>query len=278
MPFQPSGWRHFPILGITVLLRRYQIESVSPLNLMEENANIIEAFTELAPRYEQVVDSELNRIWGWSYNSFVNLLIAATSIQPQDIILDIATGTGVIPSRLEKAGHPRQQIHGLDITISMLRHARRRLADQDGQANHNLACASALDMPYANSAFSQVLCGLATHHKDVNQLVGETNRVLRNGGRLTIADVGGSKILKNPVVKFLVRVVAFCYFLLHENKTRAWAESDAVSNVLSKDDWSVLLWEYGFRNIAIQELKTRYFWVPAPLLIKAEKMGDGLHD
>jgi ubiquinone/menaquinone biosynthesis C-methylase UbiE len=244
---------------------------------MEDKANIIESFSEMAPRYEQVVDSELNRFWGWSYYGFINLLLASTPIQQQDIILDVATGTGVIPYHLEKAGHPHNQIHGLDITMSMLLHAKRRLGVQDSHANQNLVCASAMDMPYANSRFTQVICGLATHHMDVKKLILETFRVLRSGGKLTIADVGGSHIWKFPGVKFLVRIVAFIYFFLVENKTRAWAESNAVSNVLSKDDWSLVLMNSGFRNIVIQKLKSRYFWVPAPLLIKAEKKGDEQH-
>ena len=238
---------------------------------MEDKANIIEAFSELAPRYEQVVNSELNRFWGWSYRGFINLLIASTTIQPEDIILDVATGTGVIPSLLEKAGHPHNQIHGLDITLSMLKHAKRRLGDQDGQANQNLVCASAMEMPYANSSFSQVICGLATHHMDVNKLILESYSILQSGGKLTIADVGGSAYWKIPGVKFLLRIAAFIYFFLVENKSRAWAETSAVSNVLSKEDWSLVLLNSGFRNIVIQKLKSRYFWVPAPLLIKAEK-------
>ncbi len=238
---------------------------------MEDKANIIEAFSELAPRYEQVVNSELNRFWGWSYKGFINLLIESTTIQPHDIVLDVATGTGVIPSLLEKAGHSHRQIHGLDITFSMLKHARRRLEDQAGHANRNLVCASAMEMPYANSSFSQVICGLATHHMDVKKLINESYCILQSGGKLTIADVGGSKILKFPPVKFFVRVFAFCYFLLFENKTRAWAESSAVSNVLSKEDWSLVLMNSGFRNIVIKKLSSKYFWVPAPLLIKAEK-------
>ena len=98
---------------------------------MAEKAHIVEAFSELAPRYEQVVDSELNRFWGWSYKAFVTRLLASTAVHPQDIILDVATGTGVIPSLLEKDGHPRSQIHGLDITMSMLLHAKRRPGFQD---------------------------------------------------------------------------------------------------------------------------------------------------
>jgi ubiquinone/menaquinone biosynthesis C-methylase UbiE len=238
---------------------------------MKDKDNIIDAFSEMAPRYEKVVDSELNRFWGWSYNGFINLLLASTPVQPQDIILDVATGTGVIPYQLEKAGHPPNQIHGLDITMSMLLHARRRLAVQNGHANQNLACASAMNMPYANSGFTQVICGLATHHMDVNKLILESYRVLRTGGKLTIADAGGSSYWKIPGVKFLLRIAAFIYFFFVENKSRAWAETNAVSNVLSRDEWNEILLNSGFRDITILRLKSRYFLVPAPLLIKAKK-------
>jgi len=244
---------------------------------MEAKENVIEAFSELAPRYEQVVDSELNRFWGWSYHGFVNRLLAATPVQPQDIILDVATGTGVIPSLLEKAGHPRNQIHGLDITMSMLRHAKRRLEGQASSEIQNLVCASAMDMPYASSNFTQVTCGLATHHMNVEKLIFESHRVLQSGGKLTIGDVGGSRLWKIPGVKFFLRIIAFAYFIVFENKSRAWAETSAVANILCKEDWSLILMNSGFRNIAIQKLKSRYFWVPSPLLIKAEKIGDEHH-
>lgn len=237
---------------------------------MEDKADIIDAFSKMAPRYEQIVDSELNRFWGWSYQGFVNLILATTPIQPKDIVLDVATGTGVIPYHLEKAGHPHTQIHGLDITLSMIHHATRRMAGLDCHVKQNLVCASALEMPYAKSGFTQVICGLATHHMDVGKLVLECQRVLRSGGKLTIADVGGSDLWKVPFTKFLVQMAAFLYFLLFENKSRAWVEARAVSNIHSRDEWNSILLNAGFRGIAIQELKSRFFWIPAPLLIKAE--------
>ena len=54
---------------------------------------IIDTFSELAPRYERVVDLELNRFWGSRYGDFVDQLINLTSIKSDDAILDIATGT-----------------------------------------------------------------------------------------------------------------------------------------------------------------------------------------
>ena len=238
---------------------------------MEDKANIIETFSEMAPRYERVVDSELNRIWGWRYSAFVKLIIASTPMQPQDIVLDVATGTGVIPDALEKSGHPLGQIHGLDITLSMLVRAKVRLSGQEDLPAQNLVCASAMEMPYSGSAFSQVICGLATHHMNVKELISECHRVLQMGGRLTIADVGGSTLWKVPGVRFLVRMAAYLYFFLFENRSRALAESRAVFNILTGDDWNQVLLSFGFRNINILKLRSRYFWVPAPLLIKAEK-------
>jgi SAM-dependent methyltransferase len=109
---------------------------------------------------------------------------------------------------------------------------------------------------------------------DVNKLIQESVRILQNGGKLTIADVGGSNIWKFPGVKLIVRFVIFFYFSMVENKSRAWAEARAVNNVFSKEDWNLFLMKSGFQNIVIRKLKSKFFWVPSPLLICAEKKGD----
>jgi hypothetical protein len=66
-------------------------------------------------------------------------------------------------------------------------------------------------------------------------------------------------------------MIVFCYFILHENISRAWAETNAVSKVLSSEMWEHVLSISGFHNIEIKKLKSRFFWVPSPLLIKATK-------
>ena len=88
---------------------------------MEEQDLIIEAFEELSPRYEQVVDSEL---WGWRYATFIRTLLQSTPISADDRILDIATGTGMIPTALSSGIELQQPLHGLDITYGMLQRAR----------------------------------------------------------------------------------------------------------------------------------------------------------
>jgi ubiquinone/menaquinone biosynthesis C-methylase UbiE len=256
---------------------------------MNDKENIIETFTELAPRYEEVVNAELNRFWGWSYVGFVNQLIQATAIPEKGRMLDLATGTGVIPikvatesssgpapgsSQRERSGEP-SRIHGLDITMSMLARARKKMVSGDIRDRVDLVCASAMDIPYANGSFHLVTCALATHHMKVKLLLSETWRVLCEEGVLSIADVGGSNLWKLPVVKFFLRIAAFMYFLLTENIHRAWAEAEAVSNVRSKEEWSDLLLEAGFRSIKITKLKSKHRWVPEPLVIQAVKPVSG---
>jgi ubiquinone/menaquinone biosynthesis C-methylase UbiE len=190
-------------------------------------------------------------------------------------MLDLATGTGVIPITVTSEGANKRRVHGLDITMSMLAHAKQKIVSGNLQSQIDLVCASAMDIPYANETFDLITCALATHHMDVRLLLSESWRTLANGGMLSIADVGGSSLWQSTIVKSILRIAAFVYFLFQENIHRAWAEAEAVSNVRSKEEWFDLLVETGFSNIKITKLKTKYRWVPEPLVIQAIKSNSG---
>lgn len=238
---------------------------------MESRKNIIDTFTELAPRYEQVVDSELKRFWGWSYQGFVDHLISNTQISSDDRILDVATGTSVIPNKIASTNNISKKIHGLDITYSMLKRGRTELGNNGHLEKTVHVCASAMDMPYAPDSFNVILCGLATHHMDVPTLLSEMHRLLSSGGRISIIDVGSSPIWNVPGVKMFLRVIAFVYFLFKENIHRAWAEASAISNIRTKENWGNLLDDIGFTEIVVSTLQSKYRWIPDPIFLKARK-------
>lgn len=238
---------------------------------MESQKNIINTFTELSPRYEQVVDSELSTFWGWTYQGFVDYLISQTEFNPDDRILDVATGTSVIPNKITTDFVLKNQIHGLDITYSMLQHGRESLRKNGNLDRTVHVCASAMEMPYAHNSFNVIICGLATHHMDVKILLNEMYRLLDHEGIISIADVGSSPFWKVPGVKILLRLGAFIYFLFKENIQRAWAEAGAISNIRTKEDWSYLLNEIGYADITVSTLKSKYKWIPDPIIMKARK-------
>src|SRR5512135_3909840 len=124
---------------------------------MADTQMIVEAFTELAPRYEQVVDAELKRFWGWSYDGFIENLIDLTVFNPDDVVLDVATGTGVIPFKLAGRGKKSGRIVGLDITMAMLRKANHKCKTPAPAVPIDLTCASAMGMPYREGVFDVIV-------------------------------------------------------------------------------------------------------------------------
>lgn len=238
---------------------------------MKKQDVVVEAFTELAPRYEKVVDGELKRFWGWSYSGFVDRLVELTPISDGDFILDLATGTSVIPRRLIGRVNKDFQVVGLDITARMLKSGKEKISNEKSIDKIHLTCGDAMAIPFNRASFDVVICGLATHHMNVSLMLSEINRVLKHGGRLSIADAGGSRLWHLFIVRGLVKIAAFFYFLFVENISRAWAEAAAVTNIRTVNDWRSILSEHGFTDIIITKLPSTRFWVPDPLVLEATK-------
>ncbi len=144
---------------------------------MSDKQTIVDAFTEISARYEQVVDGELHRFWGWSYDSFVENLVQSTPLEENDRVLDVASGTAVIPLKLFSHGKTGGQVVGLDITYAMLQKGQQKIEKQQAGQIISLVCANAMSMPLQSGYFDVVLCGLATHHLDVAILLSEMQPV-----------------------------------------------------------------------------------------------------
>ncbi len=237
---------------------------------MIEKPAVRKAFTELAPRYEAVIDGELNTFWGWRYQDFIDRLVDRTEILENQIILDIATGTAVIPRKIINKNIPGIHITGLDITESMLRQGKKEISKAHIHTTLSLTCADAMKLPYSDHSFDVVVSGLASHHMDIPVMLSEMKRVLKSGGLLSIIDVGTSPFWELPIMRVMIRVMAFVYFILKENPTRAWAEAVDVTNLRTPEGWQAELETAGFRSLEINKLSSKYPWLPEPLAIQSK--------
>ncbi len=236
---------------------------------MESIDHVKEAFTELAPSYSSTMDRELIQFWGISYPKFVERLVSIAKVRPGEKVLDIATGTAVIPIKLVTSVHQQERVVGLDITPAMLRHGRQVIAMDGKRIPIDLVCASAMDMPFANGLFDVIICALGTHHMNVPRMLQEAKRLLSTKGRLIISDVGATPFWRSIPGKLLIRLLMWQYGYVNQS-ARAQAELEAFRNVRTAKEWSKLLRDFGYVKVHIDEIKPRYPWFPSGLTMQAE--------
>ena len=116
-------------------------------------------------------------------------LIDLVRVGPRDRVLDVGTGTGLLPFSLARAKDSPASILGIDISSGMIETARRRLRDElrdDPRVRFERMDAEQLQLP--DASFDVVLSGFALTHVPRPELaMREIFRVLAPGGRVGIA-------------------------------------------------------------------------------------------
>jgi ubiquinone/menaquinone biosynthesis C-methylase UbiE len=227
-----------------------------------------EVFTDLAPRYEQIMDRELGRFLSVGYADFIERLLAFAPIQADDLVLDMATGTARLPRALVERSQAGRGIVGLDITPSMLEHARDRCLSEGSASRIHLVCASGTAIALATCTFDAVVCGFGTHHMHVPSMLSEMRRVLKNGGWLVLAEAVAPASWRAWWGRVFLGLSLHVYGLMTDG-ARARAEIEAVSNLHTGSEWRVLLSAAGFTAIEVREERGRRVGYPHAVLIRA---------
>jgi ubiquinone/menaquinone biosynthesis C-methylase UbiE len=109
-------------------------------------------------------------------------LFARLELRPDDLVLDVAAGTGHVARSLA----PRvRAVVAVDATAAMLERGRR-----EAPPNVLFIQADAAALPFLDGSFDVVVSRFAVHHfEDPAVQVAEMRRCLRDGGRLAIADL-----------------------------------------------------------------------------------------
>ena len=141
-------------------------------------------FKALTPLYDGVVKATTRE------GLFKRTLIAQASIQPGQLVLDLACGTGTLAVRMAQA-QPLAQITGVDGDPEVLARAGKKVERAGVRVRLDPANAPAL--PYGAEQFARVVTSLFFHHldwPDKHRVAAEILRVLKPGGELHIADWG----------------------------------------------------------------------------------------
>ena len=111
-------------------------------------------------------------------------MVRAAEVRPDDIMLDVACGTGDVCRAFASARPTPSLIVGADFAARMLRLA--RTATRTGIRWYQ---ADALALPFANASFSLVTCAFGIRNfQSLDDGLREMYRVLRPGGRAVILE------------------------------------------------------------------------------------------
>jgi ubiquinone/menaquinone biosynthesis C-methylase UbiE len=121
-----------------------------------------------------------------SREDFLSLMLKMSGAGPEDEVLDVACGPGLVA--LYFAAQTKQ-VTGIDLTPAMIERAR-QLQQETGLTNLTWRIGDVLPLPYADESFSLVLSRYSFHHfLDPRAVFAEMLRVCRKGGTVLVADV-----------------------------------------------------------------------------------------
>jgi SAM-dependent methyltransferase len=117
----------------------------------------------------------------------LELLVEASGAGPDDTVLDVACGPGLVVAAFARVA---RHATGIDVTPAMLSRARELTRDC---TNVTLDHGDVLPLPYADATFSIVVSRFAFHHfADPGAVLTEMRRVCRPGGRIVVCDLTAS--------------------------------------------------------------------------------------
>ena len=135
-------------------------------------------FDRVAPRYDLLNDLLSFGMARW----WQRQAASALDVGPEDLVLDLGSGTGALSARLAK----RARIIGVDSSAGMLARARELVPE-----GMSLVRASASALPFPDQTFAGAVSGFVLRNlQDLKKAFSELSRVIRSGGSLVLLDIG----------------------------------------------------------------------------------------
>jgi demethylmenaquinone methyltransferase/2-methoxy-6-polyprenyl-1,4-benzoquinol methylase len=215
--------------------------SVTRADLGKRPADVSAMFDAVAERYDLLNDVlSLGQCRRW--RSVVARLVAAG---PDDLVLDIAAGTGTSSRSFTAAG---ARCVACDFSLGMLRAGAARRA---GPAV-TFAAGDALALPFADAEFDAVTISFGLRNvADPDAALAEMFRVTRRGGRLVICEFSHLRHLDRFYQRYLAAALPAVASRLSGNpgaysylaeSIREWPDQAALAARIAAAGWSAVSW------------------------------------
>ena len=215
---------------------------MSPMDLAEYRRTSRDTWARLAGGWESAMK------WLWDVSRPVGEgMVAMLDPQPGQTILELAAGTGETGFAAAARIGPDGKLITSDFAFEMIEAARRR-ADQLGLSNVEFRVMDAEQMDLRDDSVDGVLCRWGYMlMADPAAALGETRRVLRKGGRLSLS-VWGDPV-RNPWA-----VIGGSALIAHGHMSRPEPGDPGIFAMAERDRIESLLSGAGFGLAQIEEI------------------------
>jgi len=119
------------------------------------------------------------------FRPLADATLAAVEVSKDDVILDIACGTGIVARLIRERISPNASITGIDLNPGMIEMARSLTQDESGAFSWHVG--DVTGMPFAAGSFTVAICQQGLQFfPDPTAALAEIRRVMCTGGRLIL--------------------------------------------------------------------------------------------
>jgi len=188
----------------------------SPHTQADKSRRVQRMFDAIAPTYELVNSvSSAGRDKSWRRE-----MVRLAGVRPDDVLLDLACGTGDVARTFAAAGVRPRFIAGADFSAQMLALAATRPIESG-----TFLQADALHLPLADASMSLVTCAFGIRNfQDLGAGLREVHRVLQPGGRAVILEFSlpRSRWLRKLYLFYINRVMPVAATWISRDRSGAY--------------------------------------------------------
>ena len=171
----------------------------------DKSTHVGDLFSSVAENYDVMNDAMslgMHRLWK-------KILIELAAISENDVILDIASGTGDIAKLISKE-YPSTEIYMTDINMDMLSQGRDRSINESFYKNCHFCQLSGEMMPVGDETFDVITIGFGLRNvTNKEKGLEEMRRCLKKSGRLLVLEF--SKPINPFFRKFMTGILSISY-------------------------------------------------------------------
>lgn len=218
---------------------------------LEKKEAVRQMFDNIAGRYDlmnDIMTAGFHRRWK---------TLAAREVCRDGVnrVLDIACGTGDIGFRIEKIGV--KEIYSADLSIEMLKEARKRAEQKNRSELHSFSRTDALKLPFRDETFDSVITGFSLRNVDgIAEMFSEVHRVLKNGGMFASLEITPvrSSLFSKVFNVYFNKIVPFVGGIVTGDKMAYEYLPESVANVPDADRVAEMMEEAGLTSVNVKRM------------------------